>query len=227
MGVLRNGVPFWKWGCRTKKFEKPWTTLLLFWARGGIKNNLEFCPSYLFVLESLCWITITDSDRILDLNKIGMVKTVIFHIWIRFWNEIVESELDLKKAGFILPSNGKINPAELCHSWQNNHYTTFEKCKSINLDSVKSLIVVNSVTKISWYELIKIFCKSVCCDGEFFMLILPCKLWCHVSDGSCCWLDHYVTSKSAHDSIQIIEILHWFIHSDHRPVAAAIKTTAL
>jgi len=33
--------------------------------------------------------------------------------------------------------------------------------------------------------------------------------------------------KSAHYSIQNIEILHQFILSDHRPVAATIKTTVL
>ena len=36
-----------------------------------------------------------------------------------------------------------------------------------------------------------------------------------------------VSSKSAHDSIQNIEILHQFILSDHRPVAATIKTAAI
>ena len=40
------------------------------------------------------------------------------------------------------------------------------------------------------------------------------------------WLDHVVSSKSAHDCIHNIEILHQFILSDHRPVAATIKTAA-
>ena len=38
--------------------------------------------------------------------------------------------------------------------------------------------------------------------------------------GTCSWLDHVVSSKSAHDPIQNTEILHQFILSDHRPVAA-------
>jgi len=40
-------------------------------------------------------------------------------------------------------------------------------------------------------------------------------------------LDHLVSSKPAHDSIQNIEILHQFILSEHRPVAATLKTTTL
>ena len=35
---------------------------------------------------------------------------------------------------------------------------------------------------------------------------------------------HVVSSKSAHDFIQNIEILHQIILSDHRPVAATMKT---
>jgi len=60
-------------------------------------------------------------------------------------------------------------------------------------------------------------------------IILPADSFTYVSDihGSCGWLDHYVSSKSAHNSIQNIEFLHQFILSDHRPVAATIKTTAL
>ena len=62
-------------------------------------------------------------------------------------------------------------------------------------------------------------------------IILPVDsfTYVNVSDthGTCSWLDHAVSSKSAHDSIQNIEILHQFILSDHRPVAATIKTAAI
>jgi len=40
-------------------------------------------------------------------------------------------------------------------------------------------------------------------------------------------MDLSVSSKSAHNSIPNIEILHQFILSDRRPVAATTKTTAL
>ena len=59
---------------------------------------------------------------------------------------------------------------------------------------------------------------------------LPADSFTYVNDthGTCSWLDHdVVSSKSAHDSIQNIEILHHFILSDHRPVAATIKTAAI
>ena len=60
-------------------------------------------------------------------------------------------------------------------------------------------------------------------------IMLPADSFTYVSDthGTCSWLDYLVSSKSAHDSIQNTEILHQFIFSDHRPVAATIKTTAL
>ena len=60
-------------------------------------------------------------------------------------------------------------------------------------------------------------------------IILPVDSFAYVSDthGTCSWLDHVVSSKSAHDSIQITEILHQLILSDHRPVAATIKTAAI
>ena len=58
---------------------------------------------------------------------------------------------------------------------------------------------------------------------------LPADSFTYVSDthGTCSWLDHVVSSKSDHDSIHNIEILHQFILSDHRPVAATIKTAAI
>ena len=51
---------------------------------------------------------------------------------------------------------------------------------------------------------------------------LPANFFTYVNDthGTCSWLDHVVSSKSAHDPIQNTEILHQFILSDHRPVAA-------
>jgi len=60
-------------------------------------------------------------------------------------------------------------------------------------------------------------------------IIFPVDSFIYVRDthGACSWLDHEVLSKSAHDSIQNIEILHQFILSDHRPVAATIKTAAI
>jgi len=60
-------------------------------------------------------------------------------------------------------------------------------------------------------------------------IILPVDSFTYVSDahGTCSWLDHVVSSKSAHDAIQNIEIVHQFIFSDHRPVAATIKTAVL
>jgi len=62
-------------------------------------------------------------------------------------------------------------------------------------------------------------------------IILPIDSFTYVSDthGTCSWLDHVVPSKSksAHDSNQNIKILHQFILSDHRPVAATIKTAAI
>jgi len=59
--------------------------------------------------------------------------------------------------------------------------------------------------------------------------MLPADTFIYVSGahGSCSCLDHYVSLKSVHDSIQNIEILHQFILSDHRLVATTIKTTAL
>jgi len=44
-------------------------------------------------------------------------------------------------------------------------------------------------------------------------IMLPADSFTYASDtrGSCSWLDHYVSSKSAHNSIQKIEILHKFI----------------
>ena len=59
--------------------------------------------------------------------------------------------------------------------------------------------------------------------------ILPVDSFTYVSyiHGTCSWLDHVVSSKSAHDSIQNIEILHQFILFDHRPVAATIKTATI
>jgi len=58
---------------------------------------------------------------------------------------------------------------------------------------------------------------------------LPADSFTYVSDThrTCSWLDHVVSSKSAHDSIQNIEILRQFILSDHRPVAATLKTAAI
>ena len=58
---------------------------------------------------------------------------------------------------------------------------------------------------------------------------LPADSYTYVSDthGTCSWLDYVVSSKSAHDSIHNIEILHQFILSGHRPVAATIKTAAI
>jgi len=58
---------------------------------------------------------------------------------------------------------------------------------------------------------------------------LPADSFTYVSDthGTCSWLDHVVSSKSAHDSVQNIEILYQFILSDHRPVAATIRTAAI
>ena len=60
-------------------------------------------------------------------------------------------------------------------------------------------------------------------------IILPVDSFTYVSDthGTCSWMDHVVSSKPAHDSIQNIAILHQFILSDHRLVAATIKTAAL
>jgi len=60
-------------------------------------------------------------------------------------------------------------------------------------------------------------------------IILPVDSFTYVSDthGTCSWLDRLVSSKSAHDPIQNIEKLHQFILSDHRPVAATIKTAAI
>ena len=60
-------------------------------------------------------------------------------------------------------------------------------------------------------------------------IILPVDSFTYVSDthGTYSWLDHVFSSKSAHDSIQNTEILHQFILSDHRPVAATIKTAAI
>ena len=58
---------------------------------------------------------------------------------------------------------------------------------------------------------------------------LPADFFTYVSDthGICSWLDHVVSSKSAHDSTPNIAILHQFILSDHRTVAATIKTAAI
>jgi len=60
-------------------------------------------------------------------------------------------------------------------------------------------------------------------------IMLPANSFIYVNHthGTCSWLDHLVSSKSAHDSIQIIEILYQFILSDNRAVAATIKATAL
>jgi len=60
-------------------------------------------------------------------------------------------------------------------------------------------------------------------------IMLPTDSFTYVSDthGTCSWLDHLLSSQSAHDIIQNIEILHQFIFSDHRPVAATVKATAL
>jgi len=60
-------------------------------------------------------------------------------------------------------------------------------------------------------------------------IILPVDSFTYVSDahGTCSWLDHVVSSKSAHDSIQNIEILHQFIRSDRMSVAPTIKTAAI
>ena len=71
-----------------------------------------------------------------------------------------------------------------------------------------------------------------CLEHEFKIsdkIILPVDSFTYVSDahGTCSWLDHVVSSKSAHDAIQNIEIVHQFIFSDHRPVAATIKTAVL
>ena len=66
-------------------------------------------------------------------------------------------------------------------------------------------------------------------DQSKFDNTCPDNSFTYVSDthGTCSWLDHVVSSKSAHDSIENIEILHQFILSDHRPVAATIKTSAI
>ena len=71
-------------------------------------------------------------------------------------------------------------------------------------------------------------CLASC--GCISLINLPADSFTYVNDthGTCSWLDHdVVSSKSAHDSIQNIEILHQFILSDHRPVAATIKTAAI
>jgi len=48
-----------------------------------------------------------------------------------------------------------------------------------------------------------------------------------VVQGSCNWLDRYVSSKTAHDSLHKIEVLHLLIFCGHRRVAAIIKATKL
>ena len=66
-------------------------------------------------------------------------------------------------------------------------------------------------------------------DQSKFDNTCPDNSFTYVSDthGTCSWLEHVVSSKSAHDSIQNVEILHQSILSDHRPVAATIKTVAI
>ena len=86
----------------------------------------------------------------------------------------------------------------------------------------------NACPKSNFGELLSDFCL----EHELKIsdkIYLPVDSFTYVNDthGTCSWLDHVVSSKSAHDSIQNIEILHQFILSDHRPVAATIKTAAL
>jgi len=67
----------------------------------------------------------------------------------------------------------------------------------------------NSAWNMNWK------CQITYASSWFFHLL-------YVSDtrGTCSWLDHLVAIKSAHHSIQNIEILHQFILVDHRPVSA-------
>ena len=92
------------------------------------------------------------------------------------------------------------------------------------IDSPNVLIVgdFNACPKNNFGVLLSQFCLE-------HKINLPADSFTYVSDtyGTCNWLDHVVSSKSAHDSIQNIEILHQFILSDHRPVGATIKTAAI
>ena len=59
--------------------------------------------------------------------------------------------------------------------------------------------------------------------------MLPSEKYTYISDShsSCSWIDHCVSTKTAHAYISYMEVLHNFIFTDHRPLVIAFKCSHL
>ena len=110
---------------------------------------------------------------------------------------------------------------DCCDSNYDEHMNYLSKISTLcdEIDSPNIFIVgdFNSCPNNNFGELLSQFCL----EQELTIsdkINLPADSFTYVSDthGTCSWLDHVVSSKSAHDSIENIEILHQFILSDHR-----------
>ena len=67
--------------------------------------------------------------------------------------------------------------------------------------------------------------KEFCGENDLILsdeVMLPQNSFTYVSEINGCksWIDHCVTSFSAHQSITNMKILHEFIISDHKPIVS-------
>jgi len=56
-------------------------------------------------------------DRILDLNKIWILKLSVHRIWFEFWNELVRLDLDLKNLNSFISLLTRRKPMTLWNSF--------------------------------------------------------------------------------------------------------------
>jgi len=100
-----------------------------------------------------------------------------------------------------------------CDSNYDEHMNYLSKISTLcdEIDSPNIFIVgdFNSCPNNNFGELLSQFCleHELKISDKYN---LPVDSFTYVSDthGTCSWLDHVVSSKSAHDSIQNVEILH-------------------
>lgn len=86
----------------------------------------------------------------------------------------------------------------------------------------------NAGTTNMFGQLLSSFCK----DNDFTVsdqILLPADSFTYISDahGSTSWIDHCISSNSAHQAIAHIKVLHDFIISDHRPLAITFACSTL
>ena len=149
------------------------------------------------------------------------------------WNKKLNAKISMKQDQSIIGLEVCLDSSSLnflnvympyCCDSNYDEYINYNLCKISTLcDETASpnVFIVgdfNACPNNNFGELLSKFCL----EHELKIsdkIILPVDSFTYVSDThrTYSWLDHVVSSKSAHDSIQNIEILHQFILSDHRP----------